>query len=223
MPRPARVDPSDSKTERVYEHIVARHARGDYPAGRRLVISRIAEEVGVSPVPVREALRRLEADRIVEYTHQNGFRIRRLDADDLIHALEAHGVVEAAAVALAAPRLRPADIARLRRLNARVAAAESHDAFAAESIAFHRALVAACPNAHLLDMMEQDGTALRAAVVVTTPARAERVVAEHDALLDLIEAGASAAEVEALARAHRLRTVDAYRESATSRRGSVIP
>ncbi|RLP67817.1 GntR family transcriptional regulator [Mycetocola reblochoni] len=136
-----RVVATGDKTERVYEHVVARHLRGEYAPGDKLVIARLAEATGVSAVPVREALRRLEADGIVEYTHQRGFRARSLDPDEVVEALEAHGAIEAVAVALAVPRLGPEVVVGLREANAlmRTAVADGDEAgFAEASLAFHR-------------------------------------------------------------------------------------
>ncbi|MGO3887028.1 MAG: GntR family transcriptional regulator [Mycetocola sp.] len=210
-----------SKTERVYEYVASRHARGLYPPGHKFVIARLGEETGVSQVPVREALRRLEADGIVEYVHQRGFRAVRPEPEELAQLLEAHGAIESIVVSLAVPRLRASDIAALRGENDRLAAAvaaDDGDDFAAASLAFHRILVQRCPNRYLLSALENQAmkaAAMRAAAVVLTPERAADVVAEHAALLTAIDGGASAEEIERMLRAHRQSNVVAYRASLT--------
>lgn len=205
------------KTERVYEHVVARHLRGEYAPGDKLVIARLAEATGVSAVPVREALRRLEADGIVEYTHQRGFRARSLDPDEVVEALEAHGAIEAVAVALAVPRLGPEVVVGLREANAlmRTAVADGDEAgFAEASLAFHRRLISACPNRYIRQALEQPGlrgAALRAAAVVLTPERSERVLAEHDEVIAALEAGADPEAIARMVSRHRAANVAAYR------------
>lgn len=215
-----------SKTERVYEYVAARQLRGLYPPGHKFVIARLAEETGVSQVPVREALRRLEADGIVEYVHQRGFRAVQPEPEELAQLLEAHGAIESIVVAMAVPRLRAADVDALRAENARLAAAiddGDEERFAASSLAFHRVLVGRCPNPYLLAALDQHamrGAAMRAAAVVLTPERAQAVVAEHAALLEAIEAGAGAEEIEAMFRRHRSSNVEAYREALASASGA---
>ncbi len=214
-PRPDAI----SKTDRVYEHILSQHTRGEYAAGQRLVIGQIAEEVRVSPVPVREALSRLQSDGIVEYQHQKGFRIRRLDPTQVSAALEAHAIIEAAAIGLASPFIDADAIARLRQRNDAIAATVTsfdHSGFVNASSRFHDLLLDYCPNPALVDLLTRGPlhtTAVQAASAVLAPNRAAAVVAEHKELLARIEGGADPAEVESLARNHRLRTATVYREA----------
>src|SRR5579862_3942577 len=68
-----------SKHERAYALIRQRILDGVYGPGRRLVIDALAEELGISPVPVREAIRRLEAEGRVVYRHNVGARVAPTD------------------------------------------------------------------------------------------------------------------------------------------------
>ncbi|MDT7752584.1 MAG: hypothetical protein QOD96_6246, partial [Pseudonocardiales bacterium] len=56
-----------SKSQHAYEVIKSRIVDGSYSAGYRLVLDRLARELRVSPVPVREAVRRLEAEQFVQF------------------------------------------------------------------------------------------------------------------------------------------------------------
>jgi N-methylhydantoinase A/oxoprolinase/acetone carboxylase beta subunit len=69
------LDNQVSKHERAYRLIRARIIDGAYPPGHRLVIDALAEELGISQVPVREAIRRLEAEGRIEYRHNIGARV----------------------------------------------------------------------------------------------------------------------------------------------------
>src|SRR5579875_81573 len=68
-----------SKHERAYAVIRRRILDGTYRPGHRLVIGTLAAELGVSPVPVREAIRRLEAEGRVVYRHNAGPRVAPAD------------------------------------------------------------------------------------------------------------------------------------------------
>ncbi len=218
-----------SKTDRVYEHVLSQHTRGEYGAGQRLIIAQIAEETGVSAVPVREALSRLTADGIVEYQHQRGFRIRRLDPAHVAAALEAHAIIEAAAIGLAARRIDADALAELhRRSDALSATISEFDAvgFVRASDRFHQLLLHYCPNPVLLELLTRGTlhtTALQAASAVLAPKRAAAVVAEHNQLLARIEEGADPAVIEKLARTHRLRTAESYQRSVATRAGHRTP
>ena len=69
------MDNQVSKHERAYRLIRSRILAGAYPPGHRLVIDALAEELGISQVPVREAIRRLEAEGRIDYRHNIGARV----------------------------------------------------------------------------------------------------------------------------------------------------
>ncbi|MDQ2832005.1 MAG: GntR family transcriptional regulator, partial [Chloroflexota bacterium] len=68
-----------SKHERAYAVIRRRILDGAYQPGHRLIIGALADELGVSAVPVREAIRRLEAEGRVVYRHNAGSRVAPVD------------------------------------------------------------------------------------------------------------------------------------------------
>ena len=78
-----------SKQERVYRAVRKRIVDGTLPPGSRLVADALARELNVSPVPVREALRRLEAEGFVDYELNVGARVRTLDEGSWSETLEA--------------------------------------------------------------------------------------------------------------------------------------
>ena len=63
---------SGSKSEQAYAAVKARIVDGTYSPGYRLVLAKIAEDLGVSVVPVREAIRRLEAEGLVKFERNVG-------------------------------------------------------------------------------------------------------------------------------------------------------
>ncbi len=69
-----------SKHERAYQLIRSRILDGSYAPGERLVIDALAGEFGISPVPVREAIRRLEAEGRIVYRYNSGARVALTDA-----------------------------------------------------------------------------------------------------------------------------------------------
>src|SRR5690348_12410648 len=79
-PKAGASESDGSKADAAYEWIRAGILEGTYGAGHRLVLERLASEIGVSPVPVREALRRLEAEGYVEFQRNVGATVRTIDA-----------------------------------------------------------------------------------------------------------------------------------------------
>jgi DNA-binding GntR family transcriptional regulator len=211
-----------SKAERAYHTLRDRIAAGVYGPGARLVLDRVARDLGVSVVPVREAVRRLEAEGYVVFRRNIGAEVASIDAARYGETMEALAVLEGAATALAAPFLGAAEVHEARRLNrelGRSLARFDPVRFTRLNHEFHRVLYRRCPNARLLEIVEREWqrlAAIRRSTFAFVPARARHSVAEHDHLLRLIDAGAPAGRIEACARQHRLATAEAFLRHAAS-------
>ncbi|MER6796921.1 GntR family transcriptional regulator, partial [Amycolatopsis mediterranei] len=94
-----------TKSQLAYETIKARILAGRYGPGYRLVLDQIGRELDVSAVPVREALRRLEAEELIEFERNVGARVVATDPVAYQHAMQTVAIVEGAATGLAAPLL----------------------------------------------------------------------------------------------------------------------
>jgi DNA-binding GntR family transcriptional regulator len=204
-----------SRVELAYNTIRERIASGVYGPGYRLVLDEIAREIGSSPVPVREAIRRLEAEGYVDFQRNVGARVASFDEHEFEQAVQVVAVLEGYATALAAPHLRRSDLARARKINDKLLAALSdldpvH--FSALNREFHFVIYDRCPNTNLRALLESRWARLdtiRRSVFAFVPGRARTSVAEHTQILDLIESKAPDDLIEQLARAHKLHTSEA--------------
>jgi DNA-binding GntR family transcriptional regulator len=206
------------KQERTYATLRARILDGTYGPGRRLVIDALARELAVSPMPVREAIRRLEAEGWLIYERHHGAQVAPLDEEGWMEALTTLAVLEGYATALSAPHLEAGDFERLRGHNAAMRAAlDGLDVMAVSehNLAFHRTLCERCPNAYLrreLAAIQERLNTLRSSIFMFIPTRGRASIGEHAALLEMLERGDDAAAIERFARTHKLHTVAAYRE-----------
>ena len=100
-----------SKSTRAYEWIRDRIRFHEYTPGHRLVIAPIAEALDMSAVPVREAIRRLEAEGLVTFEHNVGARVALVDEQEYVHTLQTLGLVEEVADATLAQEAEDAWIA----------------------------------------------------------------------------------------------------------------
>lgn len=216
MAREAVNGAAPSKSRIAYEWIKARIADGTFSPGYRLVLGQLAQELGVSVVPIREAIRLLEAEGLVTFERHVGAHVAMVDERDYQHTMQALALVEGYAAALAAPRLPPGSLDRARDLNAELAGCLGHfepARFTALNRDFHAVLFTACPNPQILDLVRRGWdrlSGLRTSTFSFVPGRARQSVTEHDRILGLLAAGAPAADVEQAVRAHRLATLDAF-------------
>ena len=205
-----------NKQERTYEILRDRIHTGAYAPLARLNIDALARELGVSPIPVREALRRLEAQGWVQFKPNAGAIVSPVDATSWEQAMVALAVLEGAATAEAQRHLRKSDFTRLRKIAAEMAGERSQDnpvRFGQLNRRLHQAIVARCGNDCLLDLLQQTHDRLdrvRSTMFAYLPQRAAEAAREHARLIELLESG-DPAEVERYARWHKLQTVEAYR------------
>ena len=205
-----------SKSQLAYHSLKERITAEELAPGYRLVLATIAHDLDMSVVPVREAIRRLEAEGLVTFERNVGARVSMIDDSQYRHSMETLAVLEGAATALAARHLSADDLRQARELNRRLV--ESLDdfdprLFTSVNHRFHAVLFAACPNPHLLTLVEAEWVRLghlRESTFSFVPGRAQESVREHEAIVDLIEAGAPPADIERAARGHRSATLAAY-------------
>lgn len=213
-----------SKSQLAYRFIRARIDDGRFVPGYRLVLGAIAKELDVSVVPVREAIRLLEAEGLVTFERNVGAQVALLEEAEYLYTMQTLALVEGAATALAAPLLSPGHLTRARAINARMIDCLDHFEpllFTELNLEFHSVLFEECPNPHILDLVHRGWsrlTVLRDSSFSFVPGRARESVAEHEAILVLIESGADPVEIELAARRHRTATLDAVLASQAGRR-----
>lgn len=205
-----------SKADHAYETLRQWIVDGVYQPGDRLVLERIAKEMGVSVVPVREAIRRLEAEGYASFQRNVGARVSSIDSAAYAESMETLAILEGAATALAVPNLTKKDIQTAARINERMSASlKKLDpiGFTKSNKAFHETLYLGCANTHLLAVLDREWSrlaAIRRSTFAFVPERAQAAVGEHLHLLERLRAGAPPDEVEFLIREHRLATARAF-------------
>jgi DNA-binding GntR family transcriptional regulator len=207
--------PAPSKSQMAYAWIKERIAAGRLKPRQRLVLATIAGELGVSAVPVREAIRRLQAEGLVTFERNVGAHVALVDEAEYVTTMQVLSLVEGAATAMSAPWLGPVDLDQAAAINDQMSEIPDDfdpHTFTALNTDFHAVLFSRCPNAYLLDLVHRDWSRLAVLHDSTfsfVPERALDSVREHAEILGLIRRGAPELEIERAARAHRTRTVDA--------------
>jgi DNA-binding GntR family transcriptional regulator len=137
--------------EQVKRVLLERILAGEYAPGERLVETRIAQELGVSQAPVREALRELESLRFVASAAFRGTWVREVSDDELAEIYPIRAALEDVAARAAAPRL-DGDVAALEREVLGMAQAEDVREQVEHDVRFHELIVAASGNARLIEL-----------------------------------------------------------------------
>jgi DNA-binding GntR family transcriptional regulator len=152
-----------NKQETVYELIRGRIERGAYTPGQRLVIAQLAAELQISQFPIREAIRRLEAEWLITYTANAGPAVAAFSPERWVELFESVALIEGYATALAAPLVRRGDVQQLAECNQSIRTALRALDLPAVSRAnrrFHAVILARCPNQVILEQLAQLQTRL---------------------------------------------------------------
>jgi len=178
--------------EQVKELVLERILDGTYKPGDRLVETRIAQELGTSQAPVREALRELESLRFVESEPFRGARVRAVSRVQMAEIYPVRAALEEVAGREAAKRLDgdvtalEAELAAMRR------AARAGDIHrqVEHDVRFHRVIVAASGNATLLEVWSSLRIEARTIItLLTTGIDPAELVEFHVPVLEALRSG----------------------------------
>ena len=176
---------SDSAVDRLRHAILS----GEIGPGEWLRQDELAQRLGISSTPIREALRRLEADGLVEHVPHHGVKVVAYSLNTAREYYDLRAVLEPYALRLAAARMQPADLADLQ---ARVAEARIFLAQQAMSELteanwrFHEQLLAMCGSRLVQDVLGRVRRSFQLDTLLMIPERAATSVDEHQSILDAL-------------------------------------
>lgn len=177
--------------EVVAEEIRSMIVRGELAAGERLLEDRLAEQLGVSRNPVREAIRSLEATGLVEVVPRRGAYVSRIDVDDARKLLEVRGLLEGYAAEMAARRADADLVERLDGILAegKAAAASGNNVRASQlHREFHLVIEEAVDNPYLTQVTQPLRQRTEMVFSLLADARGPMSWEEHQRIRDAIAA-----------------------------------
>jgi GntR family transcriptional regulator, gluconate operon transcriptional repressor len=181
---------AEDVADRVREEILS----GGFEPGERLVEARIAAQLGISRGPVREALKLLRAEGLVDERPHHGTYVTRFSVRDVRDIYDLRAAIESAAARLVALRRADADLRSMRRLFERlVAAADSGDvaAVSGADLAFHDTLCRVSGNRRIHRVFERHVPLLRSLIRLDEfiYRSYSDIASEHEPLLLALESG----------------------------------
>jgi DNA-binding GntR family transcriptional regulator len=191
-----------TKADAAYVELHRRIVEGELRPGAVLDQGALARELNVSTTPVREALRRLEMEKLVEMSAHRDARVVPVSPQDFRHLYEVRLELDPLAAGLAAERATKAEIDAIVRLGN--AAGKTALKQASVNRRFHRAVYNACHNPVLageLDSLWDRTDSYRLALLSAFPGEATLANHEHSAIAAAVK-NRDPAEVRALVRAH---------------------
>lgn len=213
---------SISKTQYAYETLRARIIDGTYGPGQRLVIDQIAKELGSSTIPIREAIRQLEADGLIQYKAYSGAIVSAINEKEYIEVMSVLAVLEGHATALSAQNMNALHFEKLQQINAQMDEALNQfdfEKFGQLNRQFHSTIYEECGNMFLQEEIRQAQERLdrvRKSIFTLVPRRARQSIEEHSIIINMFKVNAPPNKIEEVVRQHRLNTITAFKNRKNS-------
>ncbi|BDG45893.1 MULTISPECIES: GntR family transcriptional regulator [Parageobacillus] len=206
-----------NKTQIAYEYILSRIENGVYGPGYRIVIDQIARELSLSSIPVREAIRQLEAEGWIQYKPYTGAIVSNINEKEYLETLSVLAVLEGYATALSSGNMKEGMIQQLAELNKKMEQALQEfdfERFSELNYEFHALIYKHCGNAYLEEQIKQIWQRMkriRAYGFTFVPQRAKESIKEHEEIIRLLKEQAPRNEIEDFVRQHKLNTAEAFK------------
>jgi DNA-binding GntR family transcriptional regulator len=181
-----------SKKDLVVDIIREGILSGELEPGARLLQDDLAERLQVSSTPVREALRQLESEGILQSSPNRGVRVAEVDLQAVREIYLIRAELEALATRMAVPRLQPGDLVRLRALQLEIEKnikRQELSALRRLNFELHSRIYEAAGLPELLKLIRGLWTKFPWDTLHVLPNRAHRSAQEHGRLIEALEAG----------------------------------
>ena len=206
LPKPPRLNNRPNLSEAVYEMIKQRLLSQELEPGTKLREEDLADQLGVSRTPVREAINKLEREGLVEIIPRYGTFVANISSKDVEEIYQLREAAECLAVGLALPRFsknKLLELARLHRECEGPVEKGNFDPFIKVDTAFHDLLIKLSKNERLVRLMSNLNNQIRLGRLesFSVPGRAEKSLKEHQRIIEAMLEG-NAEEAEDLVKQH---------------------
>lgn len=165
--------------------------RGDYKPGEKLQEETLAEQLGTSRTPVREALRKLESEKLVTYYPHKGTVVSEISREEVEDLFAVRALSEKLIIRRAAVKAKPEDIRELRKYLEASEAGKDADTILNSIDAFNEKLFEISGAEQLVDINRRIRERLQRVLVSNhlDPVRSAVAHAEHLKIVEALEAG----------------------------------
>lgn len=161
--------------------------QGDFAPGDRLVQADLAESMGVSRMPIREALRTLENEGLVTIIPHKGAVVRTMEIADIEEIYELRAVLEPMALRKNREVTEPDIIRELQAYQDRMKSAKQVEDYIEANKLFHDLLMAGCEMPRLLGMIESVARGFPFQTPQLVEGRMKTILKEHDKIIDALK------------------------------------
>ena len=160
--------------------------KGDFKPGERLVQTELAELIGVSRMPIREALRTLELEGLVTQEPHKGAVVRLLEKEDILEIYELRAVLEPLALKKSMLYFTELNRRELKRCHESMLEAETEEKYIELNKEFHNLLITQCNSPRLLGFIKTISRGFAQDTPLIIPGQIKKSNGEHEKILQAV-------------------------------------
>ena len=179
-------------SKKIYRILKSQIIKGTIKPGEKLLENKLAEKMGISRTPVREAIRQLAAEGFVKINPNQGIVVNDISFKDLMEVLQIRGALESLAARLLVPLITEEIVKELETCNKNMekwALEQNVAAFARESDKFHSTILDTCGNSRLIQIRKNLSEQIYRfrKISLSIPGRLKSALKEHVTITEAIK------------------------------------
>jgi DNA-binding GntR family transcriptional regulator len=189
-----KIDEPKLLSEDIAESIKTAIIKGKFKPGQKISEGELAESMGISRTPLREAFRKLENEGFIKIIPRKGAVVVDIDAEEAINLYEIKSTLEGLAARLAAANMKEKDIGKLERVNEELKELidkNDLESFYRMHTRFHEGFVKLCGNKRLIQMISNlnDHFNRFGIISLTLPGQFEKAIEQHEEIIKAYKSG----------------------------------
>lgn len=189
-----RIDEPKLLSEDIAESIKTAIIKGKFKPGEKISEGELAESMGISRTPLREAFRKLENEGFIRIIPRKGAVVANIDAEEAINLYEIKSTLEGLAARLAASNMKTKDIDKLEKINNELKELidkNDLESFYKVHTKFHEGFVKLCGNRRLIQMISNlnDHFNRFGIISLTLPGQFENAIWQHGKIIEAFRSG----------------------------------
>jgi len=189
-----KIDEPKLLSEDIADSIKTAIIKGKFKPGEKISEGELAESMGISRTPLREAFRKLENEGFIKIIPRKGAVVADLDAEEAINLYEIKSTLEGLAARLAAANMKEKDIGKLEKVNdelKQLIDKNDLESFYRVHTRFHEGFVKLCGNKRLIQMISNlnDHFNRFGIISLTLPGQFEKATEQHSQIIEAFKNG----------------------------------
>ena len=187
-----RIDEPKLLSEDIADSIKTAIIKGKFKPGEKISEGELAESMGISRTPLREAFRKLENEGFIQIIPRKGAVVTGIDAEEAINLYEIKSTLEGLAARLAANKMKEKDIGKLEKINNELKELidkNDLESFYRVHTRFHEGFVKLCGNKRLMISNLNDHFNRFGIISLTLPGQFENAIWQHAQIIEAFKSG----------------------------------